>query len=269
MTRRNQAFTLIELLVVISIIALLIAILLPALSAARASARTTVCMSNARQLGIAFNGYAAENKDYLPYGGKRDTSAAFKDAHPHSKNGHYSWDDTIDYYLGREVEEDPGSSSHTLNPSPMIICPEDGPDVPRPATAGDAYRSYAMASSHVFGDKSYHGLGPLYRDSTWDDTFGNKNLVDVPDTTGTILLVETHEGQVAGHTGGSSFKGYPGIFKPTDLPAADYNRSIHGGDLSRTHLFADGHAEQGAIGNYAPSPGNSPPGGGWTIDPSD
>ncbi len=64
--RPSKGFTLIELLVVISIIALLIGILLPALSAARASARTSVCLSNSRQLGIAAMSYSTDSKNYFP-----------------------------------------------------------------------------------------------------------------------------------------------------------------------------------------------------------
>ena len=55
-----------ELLVVIGIIALLIAILLPALRRAREAAVATACLSNLRQIGLAFHLYADENKGWLP-----------------------------------------------------------------------------------------------------------------------------------------------------------------------------------------------------------
>ncbi len=63
----RRGFTLIELLVVISIIALLVGILLPALGAARETARATVCLSNTRQLGTGFYGYATDSKMVMPY----------------------------------------------------------------------------------------------------------------------------------------------------------------------------------------------------------
>ncbi|GJM18381.1 MAG: hypothetical protein DHS20C14_05940 [Phycisphaeraceae bacterium] len=65
---RRTAFTLVELLVVVAIIALLIGILLPALGAARETARTAVCMSNQRQLGVAWQSYANDERDFaMPY----------------------------------------------------------------------------------------------------------------------------------------------------------------------------------------------------------
>lgn len=50
----------------IIVIPILVAILLPALSNARQMARSTVAMSNARQLGLAFTLYANEYNDSLP-----------------------------------------------------------------------------------------------------------------------------------------------------------------------------------------------------------
>src|SRR5262249_29233400 len=64
--RVSRAFTLVELLVVIAIMTILAAMLLPALNRGKIRAKQIQCVSNMRQMGLAFNSFAHDHESRFP-----------------------------------------------------------------------------------------------------------------------------------------------------------------------------------------------------------
>ena len=78
----GDAFTLIELLVVVAIIGVLAALLLPALSKGKEAARSTACVSNLHQIGLALQMYVDANHNFLPVMRDRPADAGATNSPP-------------------------------------------------------------------------------------------------------------------------------------------------------------------------------------------
>ena len=110
----KRGFTLIELLVVIAIIAILAAILFPVFARAREKARQTSCLSNCKQIGLAFHMYVQDYDEtmpgyiiytptsvYRPYAGSTGTYLFWMDVlYPYVKNKQVFVCPSFDYSSG-------------------------------------------------------------------------------------------------------------------------------------------------------------------------
>ena len=78
MVRRRKGFTLIELLVVIAIIGILAAMVFPVFARARESARKAVCLSNVKNIALAYQMYLSDYNDtFFPLEHGADAEAFF------------------------------------------------------------------------------------------------------------------------------------------------------------------------------------------------
>ena len=143
---RRTGFTLVELLVVIGIIAVLIAILLPALQSARRQATYVKCQSNLRQIGMAIQIYASQNRDYVPWGLSQARTGTLPDG---SAGGSYQEriQETLSRYITPRADETESYGFPAPNPMRVPISGvfQDGD------TTGFGLRHY-MANARVFGN---------------------------------------------------------------------------------------------------------------------
>ncbi|MCI0744186.1 MAG: prepilin-type N-terminal cleavage/methylation domain-containing protein [Verrucomicrobia subdivision 3 bacterium] len=229
--RIREAFTLVELLVVIAAVAILAGLLLPVLSGAKWRAHAIRCMSNERQLALAWHVYADDHNGRLPrnFGIVETQDTVNNRTYLNWVNNVLSWeldsDNTntallfaggIGPYLGAATE--------------VYRCPTDFVLSDRQRDAGwrSRVRSYSMNA--MVGDAGEFTVGgtnvnnPHYRQFY--------SITEMPQPSDIFVFVEEHPHSLRD----GYFLNNPYVSEWNDLPASYHNGAAN-------LAFADGHVE--------------------------
>jgi prepilin-type N-terminal cleavage/methylation domain-containing protein/prepilin-type processing-associated H-X9-DG protein len=220
----RQAFTLVELLVVIAIIAILAALLLPALSRSKRKAQQAACVSNLKQVGLAFTMYLDGNRDQFV--DRRDLKSSLP-------GGYHPWTSW--------PPSDPrgGWAAFVLQgdaPNPNLwSCPGSAA-----TPAGSALQTTQAVSTASNAVVSRYWL---WRFDRPDDPVGLENFWGKTASQAVADLQSTNDPVLGPISGPVDVELVVDPYYPTTIPsvAAELKgRTIHAG--GRNRLMLDGHA---------------------------
>ncbi len=237
--RRISGFTLIELLVVIAIIAILAGMLLPAMGKAKQKAQGIQCMSNHRQLTLAWRLYAEDNNDLIVYASHSGVA--------NNKLNDYAWTQT-ELSFGPDPKNWDINADITKRPlwkysqSPGIYrCPSDRSYVLVNGVRKPRVRTMSM-NFYLGGFAGTDGgLAMANKQSIYTKISELTSNVTSPGPTETWVFLDQREDSINWGNFMTHMDGYdpanPALYKFTmDLPGSYHNRACG-------FSFVDGHSE--------------------------
>jgi prepilin-type N-terminal cleavage/methylation domain-containing protein/prepilin-type processing-associated H-X9-DG protein len=228
----DPAFTLIELLVVIAIIAILASMLLPALAKAKTKAQGIKCLSNLKQIQLAWHLYADDNND------KITSSAYLKPVEPTAwVDGWLDYDPNNSDNTNTVILRDPNKSKFAtyLQAVEIYKCPADPSYVK--IRGGRIPRVRSMSMSQALGGPGgwlppggYNEGQKRYR------TYFKTTDITDPGPARLYVLLDEHPDSI--NAGGFANQM---VENPAQARIIDYPASYHNGAAGLS--FADGHVE--------------------------